>query len=422
MYQKPLKIALIVILTILFCYLVGMFFNLGHQKNISKNGFKIIYRKEESPFVAVSIFLEGGKREEATPGLANFTLTMLNNGTTNKSKEQIASTLDNIGGNISYQLTNDFTSFTGIALKEKATDLLDLMSELLLSPSFPEKELFRTKKEIIAEIQQQNENPFLYAIRLNRQSNYPNHYYGRNKLGTEKDIENISKIDCLNFHKTLLNNSQQVVIVINGDIKYSKLSEKIKFLTTQIKTSTKTSPLALPGKPTGNNTFQGKHSTNIILCNYAIPTANYTQYALGNLASDYLGGGLSSPIFTATREKNGMGYAVGSFYDFQKYDSLLIVYIQTLLKDYTQNNQVIDQAISEIEINKKELAKAKRHLLTKYYTEQQALSKRGYTLGYNEVIGLGLKYNYEQNLKAISVKQLKDFLKQLTHLNSFILQ
>jgi zinc protease len=104
--------------------------------------------------------------QHVMPGTASMTMNMLDEGTETRNALQISEELALLGANLGTGSNLDMSSVTLSALKENLGASLELYAEVILSPSFPDEELERLRKQRIAQIQQEKAQPFQMALRV----------------------------------------------------------------------------------------------------------------------------------------------------------------------------------------------------------------------------------------------------------------
>ncbi len=128
-----------------------------------KSGLRIILNKNSNiPLINMSLVFKGGVLFEAPDrkGLTYFLSKMLISGTQKRSKEKIISTIEDKGGSITTFAGNNSFGLSIEVFKEDFLKCLDVIRDILLNSKFPEKEIKKTRIEIIQEIKARNEKIF----------------------------------------------------------------------------------------------------------------------------------------------------------------------------------------------------------------------------------------------------------------------
>ncbi|MFP4025863.1 MAG: M16 family metallopeptidase [Thiohalospira sp.] len=190
-----------------------------HHTFTLDNGLKVIVvENHKVPVVSYRLTLDVDPvMEKDAEGYVSFTGDLLRAGTKNRTKSEIDEQVDFIGATL-----NTFSN--GIyaqSLKKHAEKVLDLMSDVLLNPVFPESELEKNQKQAISGLKSSETNPGAIANQVAQKLRYPNHPYG--EIRTEETINNITREKCLNYYNNYYKpNTAYLVIVGDISVKESK--------------------------------------------------------------------------------------------------------------------------------------------------------------------------------------------------------
>src|SRR5580693_3284334 len=128
------------------------------------NGLTVILLEDHKlPTVAFTMWIRPGQLADPAdlPGLASFTAGMLREGTEKRSSEQIASEVDSLGATLgaASRFGVSYTSVRSSGLITDTAKILDLLSDVVLHPSFPAGELAKFKQSEGASLEQRLSNP-----------------------------------------------------------------------------------------------------------------------------------------------------------------------------------------------------------------------------------------------------------------------
>ena len=132
------------------------------QRFTLKNGLDVILvPRKELPVASFGIAVQAGGYDETrdTLGVSDFVAAMLRRGTKTRSADDISRAIDFVGGSLDAQATSEGTTATCSALSKDAKLCLDLLSDMLLHPSFPESEMGEVRDEMLAAIAARFDNP-----------------------------------------------------------------------------------------------------------------------------------------------------------------------------------------------------------------------------------------------------------------------
>lgn len=187
-----------------------------------ENGFKVVLAQRSAvPVVNIALQFDAGYAADSFGilGAAAFTMSMLDEGTSTRDALQIAAEAESLGAYISTESDLDTSTASLSALKSQLEPSLDLFSEVVRAPVFPEDELVRLRKRWIAGIGQEKNEPVQLALRTLPLLMYGDgHAYGIpfTGSGTEASINSLAREDLIDWHQTWIRPSNGTLFVV-GD-------------------------------------------------------------------------------------------------------------------------------------------------------------------------------------------------------------
>ncbi len=161
------------------------------------------------------IVVEGDKA-----GAADMAGDLLRKGTTSKSKAEIDEAIDFIGASFSTSSSGMF----GRSLTKHSDELLGIMSDVLLNPTFPQDELDKAKTQTLSGLASAKTEPGSMMANVRGVVNYgAEHPYG--EVVTEKTVENITRDDLVNFYESYWKPNESFLVIV-GDITLAEAKEK----------------------------------------------------------------------------------------------------------------------------------------------------------------------------------------------------
>ena len=152
-------------------------------------------------------FLEGNRA-----GLTTIVTDMMGSGTEQRTKAQIAEEVEFLGASFRSSATGFFAS----SLSKHTGELLRIVSDAVLNPTFPEEELEKVKKQVSSGLANTATSPGDIASNLVASTNFGSlHPYG--EVMTEESLKEISREDLVKFHDTYFRPNIAYLIVV-GDI------------------------------------------------------------------------------------------------------------------------------------------------------------------------------------------------------------
>src|ERR1041384_5919983 len=200
-----------------------------HSQTLA-NGLKVLLVENPSiPTVSLTASVLAGARydPEAKAGLAIMASRLLDEGTENRTSLEIADAIESVGGAIEADGSFERIMATAGVLKKDVDLGLELLSDLLIRPVFPQEYVDKEKERTLAEIVSARDLPQVVAGWAFNELVYQDHPLHRPSHGYPLTVERITREDLLDFHRRYFvpNN---VILSIVGDFKVSELLPKIE--------------------------------------------------------------------------------------------------------------------------------------------------------------------------------------------------
>jgi zinc protease len=287
------------------------------------NGLHVIFvENTRLPFVTYRLAFRSGDAHDppGLPGLTDVLTGMLNEGTTTRTSRQLADEVARLGATLGAGASSDNTTVAASALAQFNDEILELMADIVLRPSFPADELELTKQNALQNLIAQRGQPsFLANERLARVI-YGEHPYGV-VSATPESIAAISRDDLINFHRLRFvpNNA---VLVVGGDIRREHALARIEELFgAWTPGEALASEFPAPPVRTRRELYlvdrPGSAQSNIIIANAGI-TRTHPDYFPMLVMHTILGANASSRIFMNLREDKGYTYGAYTSLDARR--------------------------------------------------------------------------------------------------------
>ncbi|MFQ5583355.1 MAG: M16 family metallopeptidase [Calditrichia bacterium] len=207
----------------------------GLQRTTLSNGLKVVLAERHAvPLINFDLMVDAGYAADKSslPGTASLAMNMLDEGTKKRTSLQISEELALLGARLGAGSNLDISSVSLSALKSNLDPSLDIFADVILNPSFPEKEFVRLQKEQIARIQREKSTPVQMALRVYPKLLYgEEHAYGNPFTGSgyEETVSKLTRKDLQNFHKTWFK-PNNATLVVCGDISMNELTPRLEKL------------------------------------------------------------------------------------------------------------------------------------------------------------------------------------------------
>lgn len=163
----------------------------------------LAYENFSSPSVVVHGWLWAGSidvpREKA--GLSGLTASLLTRGTETRTFAQISEEIESVGATLSAGSAGHTTRFTIKCLVEDLPLLMDILTDCLYHPVFPNEYVERRRGEVLTALEQREQNTQAMASLRFSEAMYPNHPYGISQLGYPETIQALARQEMEGFYR-----------------------------------------------------------------------------------------------------------------------------------------------------------------------------------------------------------------------------
>ena len=293
------------------------------QRTTLSNGLQVLLaERHEVPVVQATLLVDAGYSADAgiAPGTAKMTLEMLDEGTPSMDSLAIAGRSEDLAANLITSANADAVLIGINALKSRLAPSLDLFTDVLLHPSFPEKELVRLKQQRLAAIQQEKSQPTGIMSRLYPQLIYgPDHAYSnpRSGNGNEASVASLTSADLQRFYARWVRPDNAQLLIV-GDTTLAEIKPLLEArlagwkAPAEIKPTKNLAAVPLPAKPRVfmiNKTGAGQTLVAAVLL--APPKSDPDDVAV-TVANNTLGGLFLSRLNMNLREDKHWSYGASS--------------------------------------------------------------------------------------------------------------
>src|SRR5690348_14041821 len=175
-----------------------------HEKVVLKNGLTVLLlEKHGVPLVNVYALVKTGSAGDPAgeEGLASITAGLLRKGTKTRSSQQFAADLDYIGGAFESEAGADFSSVSIEFLTKDASRGLELLSDALLHPIFPDPEVQKLLAQSVDAVRGAKDDPQQVLGAYYDGYLFGTHPYGRPAGGDEVSLQRIKRDAILKFYE-----------------------------------------------------------------------------------------------------------------------------------------------------------------------------------------------------------------------------
>ncbi len=317
--------------------------------------------------VAMGAWIRAGSRHEAPEvnGISHFVEHMVFKGTQNRTAQTIAREVDAIGGNLDAFTGKETVCFNMKVLDEHTPKALDILSDLVLHPTFAQDEILRERGVVMEEIKMDEDNPDYLVHEIFTQSFWQGHALGRPILGSVNTVGAFERSTLLDFYNARFHGGN-IVFSAAGHIEHDRfvamVTEKFAALPAGQSLS-----VEAPPKTAAKIILRSKKSleqVQLCLGVPARPLADASRY-ISLLLNTILGGGMSSRLFQTVREERGLAYSIYSDLNPYRDTGSLCVYAGTSSSKAVELIELVMQEfrrLKEAPVEADELRRAKDQL------------------------------------------------------------
>ena len=256
--------------------------------------------------------------DKENPKISSLVSAMLDKGTQKNSKYELSNKLESIGAEISFISSNRHINFTAHCLKPDLELVVELISEQLRSPIFPDDELDLLKKRMIGNLEISKDNTKKQSYINFIRKVYPkNHYNYRSTI--EESIQSISLVtekDLKSFHEKTFGLGS-LNIAAAGDISNIQFQDSIKkYFDSWNDQNINSLDSAIPAnnrtQAIENKNIDDKTSSDVYIGQSVDVTEDSDDYRNLMMGIYILGGNFSARLMQSVRDEEGLTYGIGS--------------------------------------------------------------------------------------------------------------
>lgn len=351
------------------------------------NGLTII--GEEIPYlksITLGIWVNAGSRieEENNAGISHFIEHMLFKGTKNRTSKELASTIDNLGGQINAFTSKECTCFYVKLLDEHISIGVDVLSDMMLNSLFDSEEIDKERQVILEELKMYEDSPEDLSYDLLTENIYKTDGLGMNIIGTKESLNNINRENILEyFNKYYV--ASNCVISMSGNFNFE---EMIKLIEDKFNNLPQGEVKVEVTKPEFHPCFIAKNKdteqVNLAMSLKAIPLENREDaYAL-SIVNNIFGGSISSRLFQNIRENKGLVYSIYSAPSLYRKTGELGIYASMSNENLKKVYNLVLEEIDNLRINgltEQEIKESKEQLKGSYILGLESTSSRMMSIG-----------------------------------------
>ena len=389
------------------------------------NGLRILYQEDAGfPLAQATLLVGAGSRQEkrSDAGLSSMTIDLLMEGTRKRNARAIARAMESVGASMGTQAHEDYSEMGFIVPAKEIDRALDVTSEVLQEPSFPQLEVTKEKAHVLASLASRRDSIFNLAYDHLNKALYGDHPYGRPLEGNENAVRRFKRGDFRRWHAGKIR-PQIGVLSIIAPLSATTVRARLR------KTLERWHPPRLAQRPTAVPPvpFLQKSLSRVIpssfeqayfMVGWQAPEASHDEQIPLKVLNTLLGGGMSSRLFITLREELGLAYEVSSFYPTRLDTSQWVVYLglpQEKLNIASQKLEELLETFARRGPAAAELLQAKAMIRGAFLMDRQSRRRQAWYRAWWEFLQRGPDYG-EEFLAAVDVvtaKTVQNLMKKI---------
>ena len=327
-------------------------------------------------------------------GVSHFLEHMVFKGTRTRTAQDIALSLETLGGSLDAYTEREHTSFQARVLDEHLPDAVSVIGDLLFEPTLRAADLALERKVILEEISMVDDTPDDVIFDVFNRTLWGEHAHGFPILGTRQtvqalDVPHLERLHARAYHPGRL------VVAASGHVQHDELLALLDRNGWGARARGDSAPFDVPAAtPTAATRTHVKRKdiaqTHVVLGSVSIAHSDPRRYAFA-LLDMLIGGGMSSRLFQRVREELGLAYSVQTFSSAFADTGVHGVYLASAPETAQQALDAVREVLLEVcerGVSDSDLAAGKRQLRGQLVLSMEGVSSRMYraatTALYNE--------------------------------------
>ncbi len=385
-----------------------------------KSGLRLVAKEMDVYTVSLGLFIGVGSvnEDETTNGYSHFIEHLLFKGTPTRSALKISEEMDNIGANINAFTSKELTCFYTKSAMEDLEKCLDVLSDMYHNADIPQDELERERGVVLEEIKMSEDIPDDVSSDLIAKASYFEGGLGQTILGNEQNIRYSDRHSLLKFKQKYYVPTNTVISVC-GNFDFQQLDQLVTkyFEVTEQRTQLTFST------PTENYSnkflykFKDIEQAHLQLSWPALGIESKDVKTL-SLLSNILGGSMSSRLYQAVRERNGLAYSVYCYASVYSGYGTLDVYVGLSPENVKKTSRIIQEEIKKLLLDgasEQELQRAKVQAVNALIIGVESTTTMMRLMG-NSMLKLSKEYDVATEIasfRAVTLEQVNTLARKL---------
>lgn len=280
------------------------------------NGLTIVtHTMAQIESVALGIWVKSGSRNERAEehGIAHMLEHMAFKGTENRTAYQIATDIEDVGGEINAATSVETTAYFARVLKDDMPLAVDILADIITSSKFEEEELEREKQVVLQEINATQDTPDDIVFDYFTETAFRHQTIGRPILGTPDSVRSFTSDNLRSFMNEHYS-ADRMIVIAAGAVEHEQFVREVESRLGSFRAHS-IAPLTDLANYVGGDFREYRNLKDAqVLIGFEGRAYHMRDYYASQILSIILGGGMSSRLFQEVREKRGLCYSIYAFH------------------------------------------------------------------------------------------------------------
>lgn len=280
------------------------------------NGLTIVtHTMAQIESVALGIWVKSGSRNERAEehGIAHMLEHMAFKGTENRTAYQIATDIEDVGGEINAATSVETTAYFARVLKDDMPLAVDILADIITSSKFEEEELEREKQVVLQEINATQDTPDDIVFDYFTETAFRHQTIGRPILGTPDSVRSFTSDNLRSFMNEHYS-ADRMIVIATGAVEHEQFVREVESRLGSFRAHS-VAPLTDLANYVGGDFREYRNLKDAqVLIGFEGRAYHMRDYYASQILSIILGGGMSSRLFQEVREKRGLCYSIYAFH------------------------------------------------------------------------------------------------------------
>ncbi len=317
-------------------------------------------------------------------GVSHLLEHMVFKGTRTRSAQQIALSLETLGGSLDAYTEREHTSYQARVLDEHLDIAASVIGELIFDPLLRSDDLELERRVVLEEISMVDDTPDDIIFDVHNHAVWGDHPHGYPILGTRETVRSLDVSQLRALHEKAYHPGR-VVVAASGRLEHEQLLDVLKKSGWTSRACGDMTPFPFdPAEAAGPHAEHIMRrdigQTHIVLGGPGLAHNDARRYAFA-LTDMLLGGGMSSRLFQRVREELGLAYNVHTFASAFADTGVHGVYLATAPENAQDALDEVREVLREVATNgldEQDLATGKRQLRGQLVLSMEGVSSRMY--------------------------------------------